>query len=103
MRTIVCLIMALGLSLLTAVAQAGDAVAGKAKARTCFTCHGANGVSNVPLYPNLAGQKEQYLIKALKAYQTGERADPTMKAMAAPLSDTDIENLAAYFAGLNCE
>ena len=103
MRATVCLIMALGLSLLTAAAQAGDAVAGKAKAGTCFTCHGVDGMSNVPLYPNLAGQKEQYLIKALKAYQTGERADPTMKAMAAPLSDTDIENLAAYFAGLNCQ
>ncbi len=102
MRTPRCLIMALGLSLLAATAQAGDAAAGKAKAGTCFTCHGANGISKVALYPNLAGQKEQHLIKALKAYQSGERADPTMKAMAAPLCDTDIENLAAYFSGLSC-
>ncbi len=81
-------------------AFAGDAAAGKAKAAACAGCHGANGVSAAPNFPNLAGQKEAYLAKSLKAFKTGERKEPTMTAMAAPLSDADIDNLAAYFASL---
>jgi cytochrome c553 len=79
---------------------AGDAAAGKAKAATCAGCHGSAGVSNNPLWPNLAGQKDQYLVKQLKAFRDGARKDPMMSPMAAPLSDQDIENLAAYFSGL---
>lgn len=81
----------------------GDAAAGKAKAAACAACHGANGVSASPMYPNLAGQHEEYLVKSIKAYKSGDRGDPTMKAMVAPLSDTDITNLAAYFASLSCK
>ena len=84
-------------------AMAGDAAAGKAKAAACTACHGANGVSASPMYPNLAGQHEQYLVKAITAYKAGDRADPTMKAMVAPLSETDIANLSAYFASLTCK
>lgn len=79
-------------------AQAGDVAAGKAKSAVCQGCHGANGNSLVPMYPKLAGQHEQYLVKALTAYKNGNRKDPTMSGMAAPLSEGDIENLAAYFA-----
>lgn len=97
----------LGAALLMSVSglamAGGDAAAGKAKAAACSACHGANGVSASPMYPNLAGQHEQYLVKSLKAYKSGQRGDPTMKAMAAPLSDTDIANLAAHFAGLSCK
>ena len=82
---------------------AGDAEAGKSKSATCAACHGANGVSAVPIYPNLAGQKQEYLVNALKAYKSGERNNPIMKPMAAPLSDQDIEDLAAYFGGLSCQ
>lgn len=82
------------------VAFAGDAAAGKAKAATCGGCHGATGVSAVPTYPNLAGQKEAYMVKQLKAFKDGSRKDPTMNAMAAPLTDADMDNLAAYYAGL---
>ena len=81
-------------------AMAGDVAAGKAKSATCAGCHGGNGVSMVPMYPNLAGQKEMYLVKQLKAFRDGTRNDPTMGAMAKPLSDADIDNLAAYFASL---
>lgn len=84
----------------TGGAVAGDAAAGKAKSASCAGCHGANGISAVPTYPNLAGQQEQYLVKSLKDYKSGARGDATMKAMVAPLSDADIENLAAYYAGL---
>lgn len=85
---------------LTMPVLAGDAAAGKAKANTCIACHGANGISTQPIYPNLAGQKEAYLVKAIKAYKSGERSDPTMKAMSAPLTDADIDNLAAHFSSL---
>lgn len=79
---------------------AGDAAAGKAKAASCAACHGADGISKIPTYPNLKGQKAAYLEKQLKAFKDGSRTDPTMNAMAKPLSDADIANLAAYFASL---
>jgi cytochrome c553 len=79
---------------------AGDAAAGKAKAGTCAGCHGPNGISANPLWPNLAGQKDAYLAKQLKAFRDGTRTDPVMSPMAKPLSDADIENLAAYFSSL---
>ena len=78
----------------------GDAAAGKAKAASCNACHGANGISAIPTYPNLAGQKEAYLVKQMKAFKDKSRKDPTMNAMAAPLSDTDMANIAAHYAGL---
>ena len=83
------------------VAQAGgDAAAGKAKAAACVGCHGANGISNNPVWPNLAGQKGPYIVKSLKAFRDGTRTDPTMNAMSKPLNDADIANLAAYYANL---
>jgi len=81
-------------------AFAGDVDAGKAKAATCAACHGAAGISAIPMYPNLAGQKEMYLSKQLKDFKKGTRKDPVMGAMAMPLSDTDIANLAAYYSSL---
>lgn len=88
-------------SLLASSVFAGDIQAGKSKTATCSACHGANGISMIPMYPNLAGQKEQYLILQLKAFRDGERKNMQMSPMAAGLSDTDIENLAAYYASLD--
>jgi len=88
---------------LPVAAIAGDAAAGAKKAATCMACHGKDGISIADMYPNLAGQKEQYLLKALKAYKSGARNDPMMKPMVAALSDADIENLAAYYAGMACK
>jgi cytochrome c553 len=88
------------LSLFAGAAQAGDAAAGKAKAVVCAACHGANGISTIPTYPNLAGQKEAYLVDSIKAYRDGTRKNPIMAPMAAALSDEDIANLAAYFSSL---
>ncbi|PSJ45145.1 cytochrome C [Zobellella endophytica] len=79
---------------------AGDAEAGKAKSAVCAACHGAEGISAMDIYPNLAGQKAAYTAKQLKAFRDGERNDPIMAPMAKPLSDQDIEDLAAYFASL---
>lgn len=84
-------------------ALAGDAEAGKAKSAACAACHGAEGISTIPMYPNLAGQKEQYLVESLKAYKSGARDNAMMKPMVASLSDADIENLAAYFSGQACQ
>ena len=78
----------------------GDAAAGKNKAATCSACHGAEGVSANPMWPNLAGQKEMYLAKQMKDFRDGNRNDPVMAPMAKGLSDEDIANLAAYYAGL---
>ena len=77
---------------------AGDVEAGKAKAAICAGCHGPAGNSSNPLWPNLAGQKEQYLVKQIKAFRDGTRQDPMMAPMVAALSDADIDNLAAYYA-----
>ena len=79
-------------------AMAGDAEAGKAKSAICAACHGANGISPNPIWPNLAGQKEMYLIKQIKAFRDGDRKDPTMAPMVAGLTDEDIANLAAYYS-----
>lgn len=81
-------------------ANAADIAAGKAASAVCGACHGAAGISAIPMYPNLAGQKEAYLVKQLKAFKAGERTDPVMTAMAMPLSDADIANVSAYFASL---
>jgi cytochrome c553 len=99
-RQIIAILSAAVLTTSANVAFAGDAAAGKAKAASCGGCHGANGISAVPTYPNLAGQKEAYLAKQMKAFKDGSRKEPTMNAMAAPLTDADIANLAAYYSGL---
>ena len=77
---------------------AGDAAAGKSKSAVCGACHGADGNSANPLWPKLAGQHAPYLVKQLKDFKSGARKDPVMAPMAAPLSDQDMENLAAYYA-----
>lgn len=79
---------------------AGDAAAGKAKAAVCIACHGANGISPNPLWPNLAGQHAAYMLKQLKAFKDGTRKDPLMSPQAAGLSEQDMENLTAHFSGL---
>ena len=65
---------------------------------TCAGCHGMDGNSQLPMNPILAGQYEDYLVHALKAYKSGERKNPIMAGMVAALSDEDIADLAAYFA-----
>lgn len=101
-------LLTVSLILLTSVSgmvvAAGDIEAGKAKGTSvCAACHGANGLSPIPSYPNLAGQNEAYLVSALKAYKAKERNGgqaAIMQGQAAALSDQDIANVAAYFASL---
>lgn len=94
------LILISGLFLLAGAASAADIAAGKTKAAVCAACHGANGISIIPDYPNLAGQKVKYLESSIKAYRDGERKNPIMSPMASGLTDADVANIAAYFASL---
>lgn len=84
-------------------AGAADARAGREKARACATCHGPLGISTAPDAPHLAGQPEIYLAAQLKAYRSGKRAHEVMSVMARPLSDADIDDLAAWFASISIE
>jgi len=77
---------------------AGDAKAGKAKAQSCFGCHGVNGVSTNPSWPKLAGQNANYTAKQLSDFKTSKRKDPVMGAQASGLSDQDMADLAVFFA-----
>jgi len=83
---------------MSAAHAAGDPVAGKAKSASCAACHGADGNSVNPLWPKLAGQHASYIMKELHDFKSGARKNSTMSPMAAPLSDDDIANLAAYFS-----
>ncbi|MGZ5120088.1 MAG: c-type cytochrome [Burkholderiales bacterium] len=82
---------------------AGDAAAGKALAKNCTACHGETGIASNPAWPKLAAQKEAYLVNALKAFRAGLRKDPMMAGVTRGLSDADIANLAAYYAGQSCD
>ncbi|EEX42623.1 c-type cytochrome [Vibrio furnissii] len=101
--------LALILSLLAScsVWAQGSIEAGKAKSQTCVACHGADGNSQITTYPKLAGQHAKYIEKQLKDLKLGMssggkqgRYDPVMSAMAMPLSEEDMADVAAYFASL---
>jgi cytochrome c553 len=81
----------------------GDAAAGAKKATVCFACHGANGVSVAPTFPRLAGQRAEFLYHRLVSFKRADPKDPyysvsPMTPNVAPLSDTDMRDLAAYFS-----
>jgi len=79
---------------------AGNIAKGKEKSAVCAGCHGANGIGLSQEFPNLAGQKEAYILKQLKAFKSGVRKDQTMTTMVVALENKDMENLAAYFSSL---
>lgn len=81
-------------------AAAGDAKAGRQKALQCQTCHGLDGLSKLPEAPNLAGQTEIYLVKALKDFRGGTRKNEMMSLVITNLKDADIADLAAYYAAI---
>jgi cytochrome c553 len=81
-------------------ARAADIIAGRAKSVQCATCHGPVGIATLPDAPNLAGQNQIYLMKALRDYKSGDRRNEMMSLMATTLSETDIENLAAFYESI---
>jgi cytochrome c553 len=64
----------------------------------CAACHGETGVAQIPAAPNLAGQRLDYLRKALKDYRDGSRNVPLMRAAIGPLSDADLDQLARWYS-----
>lgn len=97
---IVAALAAASLWIPASAAQATDLEAGKQKAaETCASCHGPEGGESVnPTYPVLAGQHQDYLLHALKAYQSGARENAIMNGIVSGLSERDLENLSAWFA-----
>lgn len=78
----------------------GSAEAGKARALTCTACHGPEGNSSSPMWPNIAGQNAPYILAQLQAFKSGARKNPLMSSQAMSLSDEDMANLAVYFESL---
>ena len=89
------------MALLAASAGAADVESGRAKSLGCQACHGSNGIGTAPDIPNLAGQKPGYITAQLTAFRSKDRKHDLMNAMAAQLSDGDIENLAAFWSSLS--
>lgn len=81
------------------VMAAGDASAGKGKAAVCAACHGMDGNSPSNMFPKLAGQGEAYLVKQLSEFKDGTRNNAIMAPMVAALSEQDMADLAAFYAG----
>ena len=83
-------------------AEAGDPAAGERKTAMCQGCHGISGYKTafpeVYHVPRLGGQHAAYIVKALQEYKAGNRSHPSMRAIAAGLSDKDMADLAAYYA-----
>ena len=103
-RVCCCGRLLMGLCLACRRPRRADPQDGFGKAAICASCHGPAGVSPVPTYPNLAGQNALYLEYALRRYRAGERRGDQsgmMYTVAQALSDDDIQDLAAYYAGLN--
>lgn len=91
------------LCIASASVYAADIEAGKAKSVVCAACHGQNGIAVIDGYPNLRGQNEKYMVSALKAYKEMKRSGgnaAVMQVQATILSDTDIDNLSAYYASM---
>lgn len=100
-RTILVSLCAIALAFGFGTASAeGNAAAGKTKAAACEACHGSDGNGIAPNYPALAGQYRDYLVQVLHEYKDGQRTNAIMNGMAAPLSEQDIQDVAAYFSSL---
>ena len=81
-------------------ASAPDAAKGAAiSTSVCAACHTNDGSRGVAANPIIQGQHPDYLVKQLAEFKTGKRDNPVMKAIAAPLSEADMKNVAAFYAG----
>jgi len=90
--------VAVALMLSPLAAFAGDP---PAQAQNCAACHGADGVSTNPEWPNLAGQNANYLALQIKAFRDGERSNPMMNSIVAGLTDEDVRVLSNWYADLD--
>lgn len=100
-KSLAAVVLALGFASLANAAVTmpkGDATAGQTKAAVCGACHGPDGNSMAPNFPRLAGQNAKYIFKQLSDFKSGRRQNGTMQGMAAPLSEQDMADVAAYFS-----
>ncbi len=97
-------LFALGLTTImifaTPASHAGDPNRGKVLARQCQTCHGLNGIAQIPIAPNIAGESQIYLELQLKRFRDGQREHEMMTVVAKNLTDTEIEDLAAWYESI---
>jgi cytochrome c553 len=102
MQSLRILILSAGIAAAFGAQAAGDAAAGKNKVFQCQGCHGIadwkTAFPEVYRVPKLGGQKADYIVSALKAYKSGERDFPTMRAIAGPLTDDEMQKLANYYS-----
>ncbi|MGB3725742.1 MAG: cytochrome c [Glaciecola sp.] len=102
MRILFVLILSItSLSACAEPALVGKVDSGQEKSAICGQCHGKNGIAIIPIYPNLAGQKEAYMVLQLQAFRDGQRINAAMSPHARKLSDQDIADLSAYYARLD--
>ncbi|MEO0823335.1 MAG: cytochrome c [Pseudomonadota bacterium] len=85
---------------LAAPAGAGDAAAGKRVAGQCRTCHGIDGIAQIPIAPHLAGESQVYLMNQLKAFRSGKREHEMMSVVAKGMTDEQIADVAAWYASI---
>ena len=86
--------------LATSYAHAVDPGKGKVLARQCQTCHGLNGIAQIPIAPNIAGESQIYLERQLKRFRDGQREHEMMTVVARNLTDSEIEDLAAWYESI---
>lgn len=98
MTTMTKLLMIAAALAFGSLAHAADPAAGKEKSKVCAACHGENGNSQAPDFPKLAGQYNDYLVRALTDYKAGARKNPIMAGQVANLKREDIADLAAYYS-----
>lgn len=84
-------------------ATAGDAARGRKVARVCSACHGIDGIAKQPDAANLAGQDGGYLVRQLLAFRGGDRKNEVMSLIADGLSDTQIQDVAAYYSAVKIQ
>lgn len=86
---------------ISSTALSGDIAKGRLKAKLCEGCHGVDGISVSSIIPNLAGQKEEYLVVSLKAYRSGARKNGIMSSIVVKISNDDINDISAYYSNMN--
>lgn len=97
-RILIILAATLAALPVTGSAKGNPANGSEKAAAICAACHGSDGHSVDPNYPNLAGQYQSYIVKALSDYRAGRRTNPIMAGFASQLSNQEIEDLASWFA-----
>jgi len=90
--------MGFAMALPAAAIERGDPVRGEDLSAACIACHGEDGNSPDPQYPKIAGQHADYLARMLRRYRDTDIANPIMNGIAAELSDSEIRDLAAFYA-----